>query len=225
MPAAIRPDVLKAIRQAWPHGVIEMPLDDEDSYFPEVYPKLRNSLSRLAKVSLVYEREPDPPPEWNAESDPDEDPPDWNENPRSYHLFFLSPVDERFSYQTEIEELDEGEEDSTEVVPGEGRYGCSVGVSLVAPFAVVTLDCMEQFENGDTTLPSIEHTFCPEKGVQVQVLEKLRDRLAAILESHGIAVLPPQELAKPVPFLRPGEGTFLEGKPLTVQDAFFFEGA
>ncbi len=39
---------------------------------------------------------------------------------------------------------------------GEGRIGCSVGVSLVAPFAVGALAEMECFENGSRSEPDIE---------------------------------------------------------------------
>ena len=59
-----------------------------------------------------------------------------------------------------------------------------------------------------------------------QVLEKLRERIAAILEKQGITVLPEAEWRKQVPWLRGGEDALVGKKvrqPIRVLDAFFFE--
>jgi hypothetical protein len=55
----------------------------------------------------------------------------------------------------------EGENElPTATVAGNGRTGWSVALSLLAPFAVITLSDMEVFEDGSTSEPSIEsHGF------------------------------------------------------------------
>ena len=125
--------------------------------------------------------------------------------------------------------------------PGEGRIGCAVGISLVAPFAVVTLDQMEVFENGSRSEPSVEpHIFgldgrnlnmeehyremVDDEGLAV--LRKLRTEVARTLNDFAIAVIPEEDLDKPVPWLRAGDEVFPgdAGEPITVRQAFFFQG-
>ena len=172
-------------------------------------------------------------------SDPGEGPPDWNENPRSYHLFFLKPDDGQFSYETEIQEP--GEDDRVEMFTGRGEIGCSVAVSLVARFALIAPSQMESLESGSSSTPGIDSLIFSLDGERIdpedhyrellgepawRILEELRGRIAAILEAHAIAVLPEAELQKTVPWLR-GGGEALVGtmdEPITVKDAFFFEG-
>jgi len=95
--------IVEALKQAFPDGLIEMPRTGDEASFWEIHPKLERSFSCLKGVSLIYERKPQGGPHWNEGSDPDEDPPDWSENSRSYHLFFLSPNDSKFTYETEEE--------------------------------------------------------------------------------------------------------------------------
>jgi len=137
--------IVAALRKAYPDGLIEMPIVDEEDQFWDIYDELKHSLSKLKGATLIYEREPQRESHWNPESDPDEDPPDWDENSRSYHVFFLSPNGRRFKYETEQEQLEEdefdgedgedleGEElgDETEPGParsvkGQGRIGLAV---------------------------------------------------------------------------------------------------
>ena len=58
-----------------------------------------------------------------------------------------------------------------------------------------------------------------------EAVHGLRDSLHGILESFGVAVLPDEELAKPVPWLQPGGDVSLgeeaTGRAITVKDAFF----
>jgi hypothetical protein len=58
-----------------------------------------------------------------------------------------------------------------------------------------------------------------------RILTNLRAKIASLLEKYGITVLPAEEWRKPVPWLRGGDNTLpgIEGRPLRVLDAFFFE--
>lgn len=229
-----------AIHQAWPDGVIEMPVDMDDAPFWDVYPKLKASLSRIpGTAAAIYEREPQGRPQWGEASDRVDDPPDWDEESRSYHLFFLALVDKRFQFETDILEPDENGVEQR--FQGEGRIGCVVGISLIAPFAVVTLDEMEVFENGSRSEPGIEPHLFDLDGNKLDVeahfremidneglaiLRKLRNEVVAILMDYNIAVISEEDLDKPVPWLRAGQEVFLggTGKPITVREAFFFHG-
>jgi hypothetical protein len=248
----LRDDVREAIEIAWPDGVVEMAIDSEESWFQDVYPKLASALRHIGGARLVHEQEPHREPAGFYDSDDEDEeefPPEDLEPSRSYHLFFVCPEGKAFNYATEIEtfvepdwDLDEdGSESPMEVVAGTGRTGWSVCVSLVAPFAVITLSDMSTFEDGSSSEPSLEsHAFTetgqrvdPEaefrkfKGEQAfQVLLKLRDRICGILDKHGIGVLPETEWRKPVPWLRADEGVFAgtTGEQIRVLDALFFEG-
>jgi len=116
----------------------------------------------------VHEREPEGGPAWFDDSDPEVDSPGIQEASRSYHLFFVCPEGEAFNYETEIVSIAErdwdGNEDESELpmetVAGSGRTGWSVAVSLIAPFAVVTLSDMETYEDGSSSGPTLEsHAF------------------------------------------------------------------
>ena len=113
--------IADAIRKAWPNGVIDMSMDWDDAPFWEVYPRLRAALSRIRRGAVFYEREPEGGPRWDDTSDPDEDPPDWHDELRSYCLFFVSSTDERLKLVTDTTEPDE---DGIErCFPGEGTIG------------------------------------------------------------------------------------------------------
>jgi hypothetical protein len=246
----LRDDVREAIERVWPDGVVEMAFDSEESWFPAVYPKLASAVRRIGGARLVHEKEPEPQPVWFRDSDDEEEfPPDDLEPSRSYHLFFVCPAGEAFNYATEIESFaerdcegdEDGSESPREVAAGTGWTGWSVSVSLLAPFAVITLSDMATFEDGASSEPSLErHAFTetgegfdPEaeflkfNGEQpFQVLLKLRDRICGILDKHGIVVLPEAEWRKPVPWLRADDAVFVgtTGEPIRVLDALFFEG-
>jgi len=246
--ADLREDVREAIERAWPDGVVEMVFDSDESYFWDVYPKLGGAIRRLKGAWLVHEREPEGWPVWFDHSDPEEDPPDDQERSRSYHLFFVCPEGETFTYETEMESLAEpGEEEvgenelRTELVAGNGRTGWSAAVSLLAPFAVITLSDMETFEDGSISEPSIEYRGFTETGQRIdpeaefrkfkgerafEILLKLRGRICAILDRYGIGVLPEEEWRKPVPWLRADEEVLVGtmGEPVRVLDALFLEG-
>lgn len=229
--------IAEAIERLWPDGVVEM-IDLNEAPFWDTYSALKARLSRIPGSDLVYEREAAGGPRRDEGSDPHADPPGWSEPTRSYHLFFLSPSGQRFSFDTETLEPDEaGVERRFE---GRRRIGHTVAVLLVAPFALVALDEFETFENGSRSEPSLEgHLFdlegkrlylerhylelLGEEGMRI--LAEQRDKIARILKAHAISVLPAEHLDTLVAWLRAGEDV-LQGstrEPLTVRDAFFFE--
>jgi len=248
----LRPDVAAAIERAWPDGVIEMCFDSEESWFWDVHPKLAGAFHRLHGASLLYQHEAEETRSWTDEDDDDDDPP-CPEPSRSYHLFFVAPQDDAFTFETtteteaepEFDEYGHQEFDSDAemiTVPGRGHTGWSVAVSLIAPFAAISLSDYAVFEDGSNWQPAIrryvedndgnpvnpEDAFREAHGQQLfQKLDKLRTRIVSILEKHGVTVLPEAELHKAVPWLK-GDGEALVGdavnQPISVFDAFFFEG-
>ncbi len=96
-------------------------VDWDDAPFWEVYPKLKAALSHIARSAIFYERAPEGGPRWGETSNPDEDPPDWHDESRSYCLFFVSSMDDRLTFATDtIEPNEEGVERRFQ---GEGRIG------------------------------------------------------------------------------------------------------
>jgi len=240
--------VAAAIMDAWPDGEIGMLFDSEESWFWDVHLTLADRLGRIEGARLLYQRETEP--EW-MDSDDDDDIPCGGEPTRSYHLFFISPADKAFEFETETENEadefdDEGDEDwdgelKTVTVEGQGYTGWSVAVSMIAPFAVISLNDYSTFEDGSNTEPAIEQCVQDKDGNLVnpeehlrkfhgellfQKLEKLRTRIAGILEKQGVTVLPETEWRKLVPGLC-GDGDALVGdavgQPIRVLDAFFFQ--
>jgi len=232
---SLRKDVQEAIDRIWPDGVVEMSFDPDESYFFELHPKLSRALRGIRNTRLAYEREAAGGPVWWEASDPEEDPPDEIEGSRSYHTFFVSPDGEGFAFQTEAEGVTEpefitdefaeagwGEELPVSRISGSGRTGWVVAVSQLAPFAVIELGDTAVFEDGSRAEAQIESSG---RTTDNKTLVSLRDKIADILERFRIIVLPEVEWRKPVPWLRGTEETLigLDGKPLRVLDAFFFE--
>jgi len=235
--------ILHAIERVWPDGVVEIGYDlIEDSYLHELYPKLHRDLSRVKGASLRYEQKPED--RRPGEDDWDSDDSDWSDSlpiddrTHSYHLFFICPDDKLFRYETETEEPAEEDPDVEEVVAGQGFIGCVVGVSLLARFAIVGLNCFDEYENGSHSCPGLDLCAWGEDGKRVtadqhfrsqvgeegmRLLYSLRDRIAKVLASHRIRVLSQQEQQKAVPWLRAGEEVLKEEGPVTVKDALFFE--
>lgn len=228
------------IERAWPDGVVEM-INLEACPLRETCSTLKGLRSRTPGSDLVFEREAAGGPRRREESDPDEDSPERDEPTRSYHLFFLSPKDRRYSFDTEtLEPDDDGIEQR---FAGQGRIGHVVAVSLVAPVALVAIDQFEVFESGSYSEPSAEgHLFdldgtrldmkrhylglFEEEGPLVmQGLTKQREKIARALQTFAISIIPERHLDTPVPELRAGEDVLTEskGRPLTVRDVFFFE--
>jgi hypothetical protein len=248
----LRPDVAAAIEKAWPDGEVGMSFDSEESWFWEAHLTLAGALHHIEGARLLYEREAEEEPSW-MDSDDDDDIPIDGDFPRSYHLFFVSPADGAFELETETENETEPEFDEYEsgeefgesemvTVQGRGHTGWSVAVSMIAPFAVITLSDYSIFDDGSTCDPAIERYAEDSEGnwidpeehfrkIQGQRLfhrlDKLRIRIAGILEKEGVTVLPETEWRKVVPWLR-SDGEALMGdvisQPIRVFDAFFFQG-
>jgi hypothetical protein len=146
-----------------------MSFDPDESCFCEVHPKLSRAFRHIPHAQLLQEREAEGGPMWRDDSDPEEDPPDDHKHSRSYHLFFVSPKGDAFRFETEAEgiadpefmteEFEEagwGEDPPARRIPGSGRTGWVVAVSLLAPFAVIEFGDVATFEDGSTTEAEIE---------------------------------------------------------------------
>jgi hypothetical protein len=228
--APIPKRILDAINRVWPNRMVEMGCDLlEESYFHELYPKLHRQFSRIKGASLRYEREAE-------EQEHDFTCLPMDDQTYSYHLFFLCPDDELFRYETD-EEADEADRDVEEVISGEGFIGCVVGVSLLAPFAVVALNDFHEYQDGSHSCPELEIWAFDENGERltaeeffrslvgeagVRLLYNLCDHATKVLESHGITVLSEQEQRQTLPWLRAGQQVLRKGGPLTVKEALFF---
>jgi len=251
--SGLNKDVREALDRLWPDGLVEMSFDSDESCFCAVYPKLQRAFHRIPHAQLLQEREPAGGPIWWDGSDPEEDPPDEQLRSRSYHLFFVSPEGEPFTFDAEAERITEPEfmtQDYEEAgwgegppvgrIPGSGRTGWVVAVSLLAPLAVIELGDVITYDDGSTTDAEIESYGETEEGKRIdpeelfrtthdaeayQTLVKLRVQVSGILEKRGIAVLPAEEWRKAAPWLRGFEDTLLgiDGRAMRVLDAFFFE--
>jgi len=242
---------MAAIEEAWPDGEVGMLFDSEESWFWDLQLKLARAFRRLEGARLLYEHEADETQVWEHSYGDDDLPPD-SEPSRSYHLFFISPADDAFTFESETEteadaEFDEYEGDpdfdgdlETVTVQGKGHTGWAVAVSLIAPLAAITLNDYSLFEDGSESAPDIESYAEDDEGNRIdpeehfrkchgerlfQRLEALRNRIAGILEKQGVTVLPETEWRKPVPWLR-SDGDALVGdsvgQHIRVLDAFFF---
>ena len=203
-----------------------MPNHSDHAPFWGTYPRLKASLSRVPGTRVLYEREPQLVPS----SD---------EGTRSYCLFFLSPTDERFEFETDTIEPDEAGIEQR--FPGQGWIGCLAAISVLAPFAAVSLDQLEVYENGSRFEPDVDpHIFNLDMGKLdleshfgemvdeegLSILRNLRAEIVSVLEELEIAIIPEADLDRPVPWLRAGRGALVgqAGEPITVRQAFFFRG-
>jgi hypothetical protein len=229
----LRKDVEEAIGRLWPDGMVTMNVDYEDSWFLAVQPKLARAWNRLKGAQLIFEREAEGGPIWRPASDPDQEPPGERAANRSYHLYFVVPDGVRFEFTTEMEDNIDGR---IEKVHGNGQTGWCVAVSLLAPFAVITLGERIAYENGDVMEPTLESyletiegdPIDPEQHFREMVAEEAFSHLTAVrrkivgtLEKLGVTVLPQEEWKKRVSKSRVGDGPSRE--PVRVLDALFYE--
>jgi hypothetical protein len=244
MAKQIPEDVAAAIEECWPDGVIEQ-FDTDESYFYDIQEKLERDLRKISGASLLWQTEPeDDRSHWDDDDD-DEPPP--SPEFQSYHVFFLAPQGTEFEFQTETEDLEEPDdfedpdaELATVTYQGKGWYGCSVVISLATPFAAVDLSDYAEFENGSNWTPDpgsvaysdetgepVDRAASLRKAVGESAfakLENLRARIVKVLAKHGVVVLDQGILDLPAGNLKSDSEVFLEGKKLTVGDAFFFRG-
>jgi len=232
-------DVLRAIRDAYPDGVVN---DDiifgEASYYDAIREEVRAALSRIREADRVYDRPSEGRPHYEDGADPEKDPPSWIEEPASYDLFFLAPRGEDFEFTGELpKDLDDPD---SPMVPTVGRIGCSVGISIVAPFAMVTFTEIEFLEDGSTTRPDIFPHIFNFDGSAIDIeahyeelfleegingLRRLRDEIMQVLDGFDIRVLSTQEFRAKVPGLKPEptRNVSPKRKAATVAEALFFQ--
>lgn len=245
--STIRKDILETLDRVFPGNVIEMWGGMEESYLEDVYEKLSAKLHKIKTAHLDYERDWrgeeiyggyfNHSPGWSYEEEDFDELPVTDDLSYSHHLFFFSLKDRRFHFEYEGETIDD---DNNEVkIVGQGTIGCSVGICLLAPFAVIVPNSMRVDEDGSRTIPDIftndfDYTGKPvdmegyirqlsgEEGVQA--VRELSDRIDSVLKSCGIPILPDVEAEKSVPWLKPAEEVIdpLPGETIKLKDAFFF---
>lgn len=141
----IRKDILETLDKIFPDDVIEMWGGIEESYLGDVYEELSDKLSAIETATLEYERDwqgNDPRydndgefPAWRFEEEDPDEPLDMGDIDSSYHVFFLGLKGEQFRFDTEGETTDE--DGKWVKVNCTGTFGCCVGISLLAPFAMI----------------------------------------------------------------------------------------
>lgn len=129
----------------------------------------------------------------------------------------------------------ECEEPDASVLRGTAVAGCNVGISLIAPFALVEFDELDSYEDGSLDLPSVHSVGALDPDVSADDfgerlsekawnrLKELRECIVKNIDSCGIRVLSSKELETPVPFLRPDDGIIPGEDQVTLRSALFFE--
>jgi len=234
--------IAAGIAECWPDGVIEE-FDTDESYFHDIHAKLERDLRKIPGASLLWQTEAEDDSA-NWDDDDDDEPPPFSPEFQSYHVFFLAPQGSEFEFETETESPEEPVDPDSELVavtyPGKGWYGCSLVVSLATPFAAVEFADYAEFEDGSNSTPdpgNFAHSVATGEPVDVTAsfrkavgdgafrkLENLSARIVKALAKHGVVVLDQAILDLPVPDLKSDSEVLLEGKQLTVEDAFFFRG-
>ena len=248
----IRKDILETLDKIFPDDVIEMCGGFEESHLEATYDDLKTKLASIETTTLDYERDwegNDPRFDNHYHSsrwaDKEENfhepiPVPMGDVSSSYHLFFLGLKGGRFRRECQDETLDD--DGNLVQVKGTKTPGCSVGISLLAPFAIIMTGSIEVYEDGSYTCPDIEtHVFDRDGNPldikdqlrqlvgeeAVQAIRELKNRITSTLESFGISILPAEEAEKPVPWLQPGDEVCIETLPnetIKLKNAFFFRG-
>jgi len=172
--SAIPATLAKLIEKAWPDGIVEMPIDEDESYFWDIYDKLKAKISKVRGVSMFDER----PASTEVDSIDDEDENGleeaWRDGSRSYHLFVIElqtkigvPIVEAEDTGEDVDlqaddapddietesEFDEEEFDEPEIIGH--SLGFLLAVSLVAPVAIVMDYALEETEYGTDASPPL----------------------------------------------------------------------
>lgn len=237
-------DALHAIRNAYPENMVtDDVLYGEKSYYNEIREEIRRALSAVKGADLLYDRPPEGRPHWNESSDPEEDPPDWEEPASSYDLLFLALRGKQFEFEGELYEEDVPEDTDDPVpvmVPTVGRIGCAVGISIIAPFAAIRFTEIETAESGSGTIPDIfpmmfdleGHALDMEAHYEylygeegINALRNLRMKITQILQTFNVRVLSDRELNARIPGLKsePQRDFMRKKRTVTVEDALFFQ--
>jgi hypothetical protein len=169
-PAAIA----KLIKKAWPDGIVDMPIEDEESYFWDIYDKLKAEISKVSGALMFHERRASP--DVGSSDDEDENRLDeaWQDESRSYHLFVIE-LQETIRLPL-VDEEDTGEDgdcqadDALDDIETESEFGTEefdepevigyslgflLAVSMVAPVAIVMDYALEQTEYGTVASPPL----------------------------------------------------------------------
>ena len=201
--ANLRPDVKKAIQQIWPENTIKGTYSFEESHLTDKLSALAKDLMDIKGAQLKYQLAAKQNSIPDDAADIEDFSPVLTEHTRSYHLFFICPEGEIFTFESETgnfdetENLDEAalaekirknlwESQSKSKIQGHGWFGWSVSLSFLAPFAAITLNEMALFDDGSTEEPGIEmciqdldgHPIHPEKHFR----ELLGDQALVILQ-------------------------------------------
>ncbi len=148
--------ITAAIKRCWPAGIVEE-FDTDESYFHQIRSQLEWDLRKIRGASLLWQTEEQD--RRSGYNDREDKPP--TEEWQSYHVFFLAPNGKEFRFEDQtdgVAELTglEGEELPKTVIPGEGWFGLSVGISLAARFAVINPCHHSQYEDGSVSFPDVE---------------------------------------------------------------------
>jgi hypothetical protein len=242
---ALRSDVARALRQAFPDGVIDQPDDEEDSPLAELELKLRRRLVRLPGARIAYERGTRAEPTWPEGADRSEDPPEHLDFDTSYRLIFVTGAGDRMTFEGEIETSQQSkplpwDDEPAEVAKEEGwvsvrgiaTAGCILALSVIGPFALIDYGTLTIYEDGSASNPEIlepNEAAGTTRYLREQLGNKrwrelvaLRDRLVRTVEAAGVVVLTPEEQKQLVPVLRFGEDVIPEST-VTVRSALFFQ--
>lgn len=237
-PTEIPGDIKKAIEEAFPDNIVRKTVDFQASYFRNTYPILKTELSQIEDTVLSYEQDADKI-FLRMNKNGVEEVEDSYALSSSYHVFFLGLIDEQFHYSCEGEIP--VEDNRMQSFIGTGMIGCLLSVSLIAPYALVKLREIEQYDDGNHTCPDINHAVLSLDGKPIEMEDHYRETfgeeavsalhetgksITTIVHSLGITVLPEEMQKTRVPWLQAGNAMKRmeqTGKEMTVQDAFFFQ--
>lgn len=240
----LRSDVRWALEDAFPGGVLE-PLWFDDSWLANGWNDLRKALAGLRDVAVLYERPPLEPTDWSFviddEGDEEDFPaweePGWDDQERSYGIFFVGPEGEDFRFEFDSEFPDD--EGRLQPVEGVGRIGWVVAVSAVGPFALLRVRSLDT-EDGMVLPPDIEQRLFDDEGRpqsealflremlderENRALDDLRERIVEALATQDVATLSDEEVAVRLPWLEASEEVLVARGPessISVEDALFF---
>lgn len=230
----LRPQLLEALKAAFPDGVVEPAVDGFDVGVVE--DDLRRKLADLEGASLLYRRTLEGAETWDlpggfdfgaceegeewegGEDREAGDEGEWYNPARSYAVFFLSPRGEGLQFEIEGDFLDEG--GHRHPTKGVGRIGWAVAVSGVGPFALLRMTSLDSEEYFGSSSPDIESRYTDTAGRRIAeeevfrdmlgseergLLEDLRGKITRVLESLGVPCLSEEEPQQPVPWLEAAE--------------------
>jgi hypothetical protein len=171
--AILRSDVAEAIRQIWPENTVKGIFSFEGSHLTDKLSALEKDLMNIKGAQLKYQLAAKQNSIPDDAADTEDFSPVLTVHTRSYHLFFICPEGEIFTFESETENFDETEYLIEEAlaqkirknlwesqpkskIKGRGWIGWSVSLSFLAPFAAIALNEMALFDDGSTEEPGIE---------------------------------------------------------------------